>query len=153
MESIIKNIIKNILNEEFNNEDLGWAEDLGEIVEPRLTKDGMNLILTDDVVSILTNLEKSHVKNKEQRTIRNYTVNNTIPYKKMRYKKDGLYMYSMDVSFKKTGDNQWIVTGRSGDYGWGDWYYEKRHIFGKRVRSQIFKQVLLDFKNIYEEIK
>jgi hypothetical protein len=141
----MKNLIRKILREE-----LEWFEEPGiieipELKEPKLSKNKLDLILTDGAVMLLSGKDKSEIVNTGVKTLRNYSVNNVIPYKKMRFKQGGLNMYSMDVSFKKVGENQWIVIGRSGDYGWGYWFFSKKNLYGMRVRNQIFNQVIKDF--------
>jgi hypothetical protein len=51
-------------------------------------------------------------------------------------------------TFKNRGDGWWNVHGRSGDYGWGSVYINKRQTYGKRIRMQIYNQLVKKLEEV-----
>lgn len=126
------------------SDDFDWirninpVETLYRISEPCSVcdKKEWNMYLTDDAVELLS------INNQPTRS-----TDKEISYGKMSFVQNG-FKYTMDVTFKKRDENKWGVYGKSGDFGWGYVYFTKRETFGKRVRLQIFSQLIRKLESL-----
>lgn len=126
----MRNSLRKIIKEEIG--DFGWAEGIPE-AKPLISSDGMSMTLSYTNVKKLLNTIGQDIN----LDVKEYFYK-SMPVKSLSGKlKINVYFYKLTSN----GVPFWRVLGRSGDYGWGYSYINKRNLFGKRIRQQVFNKI------------